>query len=341
MAAYTAVDDSEAFHQTVLYTGSGSGRDLTFGGDTDMQPDILWFKRRNGTSNHFLYDSGRGAPHELLPNLTNDDSAQTTGMTAFNSDGFTLGDSGDINASGQTMVCWGWKASATSGIDIVDYDGTGSATTVSHSLSAVPHVIITKVYERDGENWAVYHHKNTSAPETDYLELNDTAVTADDSTYWNDTAPTSSVFSVGTVDETNASGQDIVAYLFTEKQGFSKFGKYTGNGGTSGVDTADGTFVYTGFRPAWVMIKRTDTANQWGIGDTKRDVDNPVQHHLFSESTQVEGGASSYNNFDILSNGFKLRSGDLWTNASGGTYIFMAFAEASFVNSNGVPCNAR
>ena len=148
--AYTAIDDSEAYFQTVLYTGSGSGRDLTFGGDTDMQPDILWFKRRNGASNHFLYDSGRGAPHELLPNLTNDDSAQTTGMTAFNSDGFTLGDSGDINASGQTMVCWGWKEGTTSGIDIVDYDGTGSSTTVSHSLSAVPHLIITKVYERDG-----------------------------------------------------------------------------------------------------------------------------------------------------------------------------------------------
>jgi len=336
MAAYTAVDDSEAFHQTVLYTGSGSGRDLTFGGDTDMQPDILWFKRRNGSSNHFLYDSGRGAPHELLPNLTNDDSAQTTGMTAFNSDGFTLGDSGDINASGQTMIAYGWKEGTTSGIDIVDYDGTGSATTVSHSLSAVPHLIITKVYERDGENWAVYHHKNTSAPETDFLHLNATDATADDSTYWNDTAPTSSVFSVGTVDETNASAQDIVAYLFTEKQGFSKFGGYTGEG------SANGTFIYTGFRPAFLAVKRTNSATSasWFIFDTKINTYNPLTRYLVSNTTAAEAGDSG-NSIDFLSNGFKFYTNGNSYNASGSTYVYICFAEAPFVNSKKVPNNAK
>jgi len=334
--AYTAIDDSEAYFQTVLYTGSGSGRDLTFGGDTDMQPDILWFKRRNGASNHFLYDSGRGAPHELLPNLTNDDSAQTTGMTAFNSDGFTLGDSGDINASGQTMIAYGWKEGTTSGIDIVDYDGTGSATTVSHSLSAVPHLIITKVYERDGENWAVYHHKNTSAPETDFLHLNATDATADDSTYWNDTAPTSSVFSVGTVDETNASGQDIVAYLFTEKQGFSKFGSYVGSG------DALGTFHFCGFRPAFVAIRRTNSASNsgWFMFDTKLNTYNPLTRYLVANTTAAEAGDSG-NSIDFLSNGFKLYTNGNSYNASGSTYVYIAFAEAPLVNSNGVPSNAR
>ena len=332
MAAYTTIDDSEAYFQTVLYTGSGSGRDLTFGGDTDMQPDIVWLKRRNGASNHFLYDSARGAPNEHYPNLTNDDSAQTTGLTAFNSDGFTLGDSGDINASGQTLLAWGWKKSATSGIDIVDYDGTGSATTFAHSLSAVPHMIITKVYERDGENWAVYHHRNTSSPETDYLELNDTAATADDSTYWNDEAPTSSVFSVGTVDETNASAQDIVAYVFTSIQGFSKFGTFEGNA------DADGTFIYTGFRPAFVMLKNIDTAEDWMTYDNKRLGYNQVNNYVAANTTVAEG--SGDNEIDLLSNGFKLRTSNTGSNRAD-THIYMAFAEAPFVNSNGVPCNAR
>jgi len=341
MAAYTAVDDSEAFHQTVLYTGSGSGRDLTFGGDTDMQPDILWFKRRNGTSNHFLYDSGRGAPHELLPNLTNDDSAQTTGMTAFNSDGFTLGDSGDINASGQTMIAYGWKEGTTSGIDIVDYDGTGSATTVSHSLSAVPHVIITKVYERDGENWAVYHHKNTSAPETDYLELNDTAVTADAADRWSDEAPTSSVFTLGDGDEVNTNTENYIAYCFAEKQGFSKFGSYTGNGVSSGGAQSGGPFINLGFRPAFLMIKEASgTAGEgWMIFDNTRSTFNRVDHEIQANSTAAETTGSHW--VDFYSNGFNTRTNGAAINRSGSTHIYKAFAEAPFVNSNGVPATAR
>ena len=343
--AYTTIDDPSAFFKVQLYSGNASaGRAIAFDDtDTDMQPDLVFIFARGGNEYPSLYDSARGT--QKLLRLDNDDppstESGTDGVTAFSSDGFTIGGDENVNNTSETFVAWCWKESATAGFDIVTYSGSGSARTISHSLSAVPKFIVTFDRTDGSMNRNVYHAGNTSAPETDVLALNETNATSDSNIYWNDTAPTSSVFSLGTAGQVNDSGDDYVAYLFSEKQGYSKFGSYTGNGGSSGVNTADGTYVYTGFRPAWVMIKRTDSAQQWGIGDTKRDVDNPVQHHLFSESNQAEGGASSYNNFDILSNGFKCRSGEQWTNASGGTYIYIAFAEAPFVNSNGVPCNAR
>ena len=343
MAVYTTIDDPEAYFQVKIYTGDGNDdRALTFDGEENMQPDMCWFKERNSTSSHAVYDAVRGVNKDLRPdtNATEATDAELDALESFDSDGFTISDDGKVNQSAsQTYVAWCWKESATAGFDIVSWTGNGSAQDISHSLSKVPTFIIVKNRDQ-ADSWYCYnvHNGNTHSMILD----TDSAKVGAYTDNWNDTTPTTSVFSVGGSHATSGgSSEAMIAYAFTDIQGFSKFGKYTGNGGTSGVDTADGTFVYTGFRPAWVMIKRTDTANQWGIGDTKRDVDNPVQHHLFSESTQVEGGASSYNNFDILSNGFKLRSGDLWTNASGGTYIFMAFAEASFVNSNGVPCNAR
>jgi len=340
MAAYTTIDDPEAYFQVQLYTGNGSANHaITLGGDTDMQPDLVWIKNRDAVDAHCLFDAVRGATKLLSSDANTAESTDTDTLDSFATDGFQVDADVKVNTNTEDYVAWCWKESATAGFDIVSWTGNGSAQDISHSLSKVPTFIIVKNRDQ-ADSWYCYnvHNGNTHSMILD----TDSAKVGAYTDNWNDTTPTTSVFSVGGSHATSGgSSEAMIAYAFTDIQGFSKFGKYTGNGGTSGVDTADGTFVYTGFRPAWVMIKRTDTANQWGIGDTKRDVDNPVQHHLFSESTQVEGGASSYNNFDILSNGFKLRSGDLWTNASGGTYIFMAFAEASFVNSNGVPCNAR
>jgi hypothetical protein len=183
----------------------------------------------------------------------------------------------------------------------------------------------------ESNSWQVYHHKNTAAPETDYLDLSTTDATAD-YTVWNDTAPTSTVMSLGTWSGLDDGGT-MVAYIFAEKQGFSKFGSYTGNG------NADGTFVYLGFRPAYVMIKRTSAASEWEIYDTKRDPFNGMEATQYANDNLADQSGTVY--IDFVSNGFKWRASNPGQNGSGSTYIYMAFAEAPFVNSNGVPCNAR
>jgi len=170
--------------------------------------------------------------------------------------------------------------------------------------------------------WAVYHHKNTSAPETDHLQLNDNAATSDDDSTWDDTAPGSSVFRIKGSSSVNGSSANYVSYLFTEKQGFSKFGGYTGNGND------DGTFVYLGFRPAWFMCKRTDSANTWNIMDNKRDPHNEVTIHLSADDTHADETSTSDSDFDFCANGVKIREGNNGCNGSGATYIYMAFAEA-------------
>ena len=333
--AYTTIDNPELYFQVKLWSGTGSSLALTFDGSEDMQPDLIWGKGRSLAGyNHGIVDSVRGVQKNIYSNLTDAEEDYSTGVTAFGSDGFTVGTGNVFNNSSQTYVAWCWKESATAGFDIDSNSGTGSARTEAHSLSAVPHVIFMKS-TNDTTNWAVYHHKNTSAPETDYLRLNDTRATADDAERWNDTAPTSSVFSVGTDSETNSSGNSYITYLWSEKQGFSKFGSYIGNGV---VD--DGPFIYTGFRPAFVLCKRTDSTSSgaWVLWDNKRNPFNASENYLVVDTSGAEG--SSGTSIDMLSNGFKPYDTGA-CNISGGTFIYMAFAEAPFVNSNGVPCNAR
>ena len=333
MADYTTIDDPSAYFKCHLYTGTGSSNAQTFADtDTDMQPDFVWIKSRENTETHVLYDAVRGVQKRLISSSSAAESDHTHGLTAFGSDGFTVGSGSDGNQSGIAFVAWCWKESATAGFDIVNYSGTGSNNTFSHSLSAVPHFFLPK--NRDtAEGWHCYHHKQASDPETDHLTLNGTAGISDDATMWNDTAPTSSVISVGTADGPNKSGDDIIYYIWTSIQGFSKFGGYTGNG------NADGPFIYTGFRPAWIMVKRTDTTNYWTILDNKRDTYNPVEHMLWPNVTDAEDDGTD--RFDFCSNGFKCVNDGSAFNTSGGTYIYAAFAEAPFVNSEGVPCNAR
>ena len=341
--AYTTIDNPELYFQAVLWTANGSNpRTITFGGDENMQPDLLWYKCRSAAVPHILYDSVRGFGNDKEVS-TNDglaqggQSSETDGfISAVTSDGFTLaaGASGGdhyTNEGSRTFVAWGWKESADAGFDIVSMSGTGSARTQAHSLSAVPEWIFVKELDNAG-SWYTY---TAMLGNTKAMFLNATnAVSADSSGYWNDTTPTSSVFSLGTDGGVNQSSTAYVAYLFRSVQGFSKFGSHTGNA------NADGAFVYTGFKPAFVLLKNTaDSGASWYLFDNKRSPDNVVNEQLKPNLVDAESTAST-NNIDFLSNGFKARTSNGDTNAAS-VFIYMAFAEAPFVNSNGVPCNAR
>ena len=354
--AYTKIDDPTAYFQAKKYVGTGSSQAYTFDGNSDLQANFLWFKSTDLTQEHWLADSVRGTTKYLESNSSNAEATSASGLSSFDSNGFTFGSDIDrINGDGHNYVGWGWKAGTsftndasstgigtidsagsvndTAGFSIISYTGTGSAATVAHGLNSKLSMYIVKNRTDNGEDWIVYHGANTSSPETDYLQLNSTAATGDSSGVWNDTAPTSSVFSVGTAGSTNGSSKNMIAYCFAEKQGYSKFESYTGNA------NADGTFIYTGFSPAYVMLKRTDTAGErWNIKDNKRDGYNQTDPVLTADSSGVEYDDAQ---MDLLSNGFKIRTSAVSTNASGGTYIYMAFAENPFVASNFNAATAR
>ena len=331
--AYTTIDDPTKYFVTVLYTGNDTARTITTGLEST---DMIWNKRRDSTGNHLLYDDVRGVNVDLNPDTNELNETQTGTVTAFGSDSFNLGTHGGTNANGETKVNWCWAETATAGFDMVTATGNATAKTISHSLSAVPHWIISKEKTGSVNDWVVYHHKNTSDPKTDYLILNEANATADSNTVWNDTAPTSSVFTVGTGSVVNRNSSTYIYYLWTEIQGYSKFGSFTGN------NNADGIFVYTGFKPAWVMTKSSNqggTHYDWVMFDNKRNTGNPNDDFLDANNTGAET-TSGRNIIDFLSNGFKCRSsyGDLNSNTD---YIYFAFAESPFVNSNGIPTNAR
>ena len=353
--AFTTIDDPSAHHQTAIYTGSSSSVTVTNDGNSDLQPDWVWIKRRNSTNDHNIFDSSRGFTKRLW---TNQNSAENTddgtGVTVH-SDGFATGTYwGDVNNNGSGFVGWQWKANGgtrttftesgnnpagghqantTAGFSIVDYTGTGSAGTVAHGLGAVPHTIW--VQNRDeGEDWAVYHRNTSAAGNDSYLRLNTNDGAATAGTVWDDTSPTSTVFTVGSNNKTNKDGVKYIAYCFTSIKGYSKFGDYQGNGNDNGP------FVFTGFKPAWLMIKRT-TANQWGIFDNTISPFNEIFANLDADSNSAENTATNYDDMDFLSNGFRLREENDDINADGGAYVYFAFAEHPFVSSKGIPTTAR
>ena len=333
MAAYTTIDNPELYFQSKIWSGnnSGSGISITLDGDENMQPDLVWVKSRDATHAHVLYDSVRTSPAKYLLQPNTNVAERTAAIGSFDSDGVTFSDSDGFYNGSDTYVGWFWKESADAGLDIVSFAGNDTARTISHSLSAVPNMMILK--DRDaGNDWFIYHSGNTSAPETDYFKLNSTAATADLNTLWNDTSPTTSVFTIGTNGNINTTGNDYIAFLFANKQGFSKFGKYIGNSSTNGP------FVYLGFRPAFIIGKVVSDTNDWFMFDNKRNPSNPVDDSLYPNTAAVE---NTNHTIDFLSNGFKINDSDGTVNSDGNTYIYMAFAEAPFVNSNGVPCNAR
>ena len=330
--AYTTIDNPELYFQTKIYTGDGNDdRDIVFDvTDTSMQPNMLWSARRDSGDNISLYDSVRGDGKEFRTAESAGEYDRSDNIQALNSNGFQVGTDGQVNADGGTYVSWAWKESADAGFDMVAYTGNQTARTISHSLSAVPHWMIIK--NRSNYSFQVYHHKNTSAPETEIMYLNTTAATSDSNVEWNDTAPTSSVFTVGTDVGVNQTSQSHIAYLWSEKQGYSKFGSYTGNG------NADGEFIYLGFKPAWFLCKNTqDAGDNWIVHDNKRDTFNVTDAGLAPNTASAE---FTDVDMDFLSNGVKMRNNTGRAN-SAKTFIYMAFAESPFVNSNGVPNNAR
>jgi hypothetical protein len=305
-----------------------------------MQPDFLWIKSRSSAFDNELYDSVRGVTKYLASNTTAAEATETagSGVTSFNSNGFTLGPAGGayVNNNALTFVGWQWKAngtpavtntagsitstvsaSTTSGFSVATYTGTGANATVGHGLGVAPKMVIVKC-RNNAEDWAVYHANLTSAAYV--VLLNSTAGQANSPTNFNSTAPTSSVFSVGTAGNTNGNTQTYVAYSFAEVAGFSKFGSYTGNGST------DGPFIFTGFRPAFVMCKRTDGVSNWNMADNRRPAYNAADEMLLANSSS--SALTSYP-VDLLSNGFKLRTTEGGYNASG-SYIYAAFAETAF-----------
>ena len=323
--AYTDIDKPSDYFNTVLYTGNATGRTITGVG---FQPDWVWGKVRSEAQDHVLVDSIRGATKQLYSSDTAAEQTEAQGLTGFDSDGFTLGTHAYFNGNSKTYVAWNWKKTATAGFDIVAYTGTGSSNAVSHSLSATPNMMIIKNRD-DADSWYVWH-QGLGAVATNYINLDTNG--AKSSVSDGITAISSSNFTVNTRGDVNASSEKYIAYCFSEVKGFSKFGSYTGNG------NADGTFVYTGFKPAFVMVKRTDTTANWQILDNKRNTYNPWNTALFPDTNDPD--TTDYST-DHLSNGFKLKVTTTSRNGSGATYIYMAFAENPFVTSTGVPATAR
>ena len=349
--AYTTINKSTDYFNTKLYTGTGSSNAITGVG---FQPDWTWIKNRSETYSHQLYDAVRGVTKRIFSDLTTAEETDANGLTAFGTDGFTVGSNVGVNKSSNNIVAWNWKANGagsantdgsqnttvsvntTAGFSIVKWTGADSTASLGHGLGAVPKMIIVK--RLASRAWTVYH-ANVGANKK--LVLNTTAGEASSSDF--DDTPTSSVINVGYTDDVNGSGADYIAYCFAEKKGYSKIGSYTGN------SNADGTFVYTGFKPAFLLLKKyTASGQQWYIYDSKRDGKNQGDgasggnRSLRPNTTSAEEQASGYP-MDILSNGFKWRGSSTEQNSSGQSYIYMAFAEEPLVANVGasIPATAR
>ena len=342
----TITDPGEYFN-AVAYTGDGTA--IGSGGNSitgvGFQPDFTWIKNRDDTNKHQIYDILRGTQKVIHSNQTLAESTESEGLNSFDSDGFTVGSNGGENTNTDNYISWNWKAG---GAGVPNTDGSISSTvsvnddagfsivswtlgstdnqTVGHGLSAAPEFMFLKNRDTAG-GWTTYHKDNTSAPETDYLRLHSDGATVDDVVAWNDTAPTNSVFTIGDVSWFGSASDEMIMYCFRSIPGYSAFGSYTGNG------SADGPFIYTGFRPAFVMIKETTSTGNWQILDTTRSPYNVINNDsLWANLSSAESGASAY--FDVLSNGFKIRDTDSDKNSNGQTYIYMAFAENPFGGSN-------
>ena len=330
---------SENFN-TVTWTGNGSARSITTGVDTDL----VWTKARNQTYDHNLFDSVRGALKKISSNSTVAESSMTNSVTAFNTDGFTLGDTAQVNLNGGTFVAWNWKAGGTAvsntngtitssvsantaaGFSIVADEADGNANSRGHGLSSAPEMIIRK--SRDSaRNWAVWHKDLTANYALEGLNTTGAQVSGGNpSKYFRDI--NSTTFSVGDDVSVNANGDSYISYCFHSVESYSKVGSYTGNGSAT-----DGTFVHCGFKPAWVMVKRTDASgDDWHMMDIARSPFNLITNRLKANSSDAE--ATNDTMIDSVSNGFKLRNASGARNASGGTYIFLAFAESPFKFSN-------
>ena len=309
-----------SYMDVVTYTGTGASNSISSLG---FSPDLVWIKNRGGATSHALYDTTRGTGSQLSSDTTGDEATSSTGLTAFGSNGFTIGTSTLVNTSGTQYVAWAWDESPQNGFDIVSYTGNGANRTIVHNLGVAPKMLIVKARTTAGadQGWPVWH---TSIANTTYLQLNSTSATATGADYWNSTSPTSSVFSVGANAAVNTNADTYIAYCFSEIEGYSKFGSYTGNG------LSDGPFVWCGFRPRLVMIKASSLAStNWIMFDAARGTYNQINDHLGANTSSAENFQTN-ESIDVISSGIKIRNTNNDINGSGYTYIFAAFAEAPF-----------
>jgi len=359
--AYTDIDKPSDYFRTKLYAGNATNDTAITWDETDtnMQPDMLWFKSRTDGQSHCLFDSVRGAVLRLIPNSNGAEGTENTNLDSFDTNGFTVDNEAIVNGSSRNYVTWGWKAGTSftndasgtgigtidsagsvntdAGFSIISYTGNGNdddTAKIAHGLGVALNMIIVKCRNATG-GWQT---SSTSLGFNNVLQLNETNAQASGTYAFGRTgvAPTSTVFTVSATsggNHTNTNNNTYIAYCFAEKKGYSKFGSYTGNGST------DGPFSFCSFRPAFVMIKQaTDASTPWFIFDTKRNPGNKADLKINPNSSNAESAA---NEIDILSNGFKLRTSGSYNNGSGKTMIFMAFAENPFVTSTGVPATAR
>ena len=334
------INNGNQHFDVLTYSGNGGSQSLT---GLEFSPDWVWTKNRTGGNSHVAYDVLRGATKQLLPNLTHGETTQSDGLTSFDSGGFSAGSNGAINGSGGSYVAWCWDAGTSTvtnndgstsaqvrakpecGFSICTWTGTGSNLTIGHGLGVKPTMHITKA--RSGASvdnscsWFVYFSSKGAEKN---LRLQTDSSLSDTNDLYNDTEPTSSVITIGNSICINANGGTYVTYVFTDVDGYSRSGIHKGNGNT------DGTFVFTGFKPAWIMVKRTNGSENWAIWDYKREGINPTGHMLRPDSDTDEGGNVSGHFIDILSNGFKFRNTDTKGNGNNDSYVYFAIAQRPF-----------
>ena len=341
--AYSQIDKASLFMTPLLWTGNDTAQTIT---GVPFAPAFVWIKNRDAAEKHVLVDAVRGANNFISSNDTGANNTNTEFVQSLTSDGYTLGNADQVNNGSDDFVGWNWKAGTTSGLSggtitpsaysfnatskfgIYKRTGTASAGTITHGLGGVPKMIITKNLT-DTANWRVYH---TSIGSGNGINLNESAGDYSDANLWNGTDPTSTVYSIGSSNDTNKSGSDFIDYVFCEMSGFSSIGKYTGNG------NADGPFVYLGFRPAFLLVKCWSHAEPWLLWDDKRLGYNEKNYRI---NANEAGGDNTSIEIDLLSNGFKFISSGAHLNGSGRYYLYLAFADFPLVSSNDVPGTAR
>ena len=352
--AYSTITKASAHFNTKTYTGTGSSNALTGVG---FQPDLTWIKLLNGAAHHFWTDAVRGVTKTIYSSANSAEATQSQGLTAFGTDGFTVGTNAGVNENGDSYASWNWKAGTTSGItqggasitptsysfnatagfSIIKYTGTGSTATIPHGLGVKPDLMIVKNLGAT-ENWMVYHRamdtSGSNTPEDYYLLLNSNNGRVDEATVWNDTAPTANVFTVGSHAAVNQSGNAHIAYCFRQVPGYSRIGSYIGNGNN------DGPFVNCGFKPAFVIAKRINGNGYiWYLRDEVRSPINPMDQKINVADTGAESNDGN-NKIDFYSNGFKMRHSLGQSNENSYGYIFWCFGQA-LVGSNNIPVTAR
>ena len=344
--AYSTIDDPTLYFNTVLYAGTGSEQTVS---GVNFSPGLTWLKSRSNGQPNVLSDSVRGGNKQLYSADTQAETTYGQYLKSFNSDGFVLGTDSGINQSSQTFVSWNWKAggsasnntdgnktislsvNTTAGFSVGTYAGTGQDSTIGHGLGAVPDWLMIKNRSSGSRKWQLWHNGLTGTNK--YLAIDRSDAELTDSASWDNTAHSNTVWNTYGSGEANQNGENFVCYAWTSIQGFSKFGSYTGNA------NADGPFIYTGFKPAWIMTKQINGGSSWIVHDNKRDPINTVTEYFTVEENDAAGTLA--NSYDLCSNGFKVRTSNGDRNSNGDTFAYWAFAESPLVNSEGIPNNAR